>query len=649
MLDLLGSLEASELEIGNLGDVLHALETSGSVKYVPFDASRIDLLPRAATLRPEKTQAPQNRRVTENPQLMFPAGVGPGAHAIAPVRPGETREYDRYVAGGLSSGKFEAVEHAKAGGGVFCIGKASGDRLRAIWNGSDLSSRTAPPPMPPGLMTPETLGRMEFSHRPVMSKRDGQVLFDQLRVPDALVPYLAAPPTTLRRLAKAGADPQLLAILRSSGLRRDKKCFPCSRVWPMGFSWASWAAQSHTLALKNSSLIPVSASLAQDMAAPAGEASACGVATDDIILLSGGSQAEALLDVKSLDEACDLFGMGRRREKDVNLASDGVAVGLALLHGGSKWGAPATTVWKIWRQVAALLLTAQTTPRSVQIVIGSISWLNLLQRLLFCLLYRVYGFTSLPGEDVTRPLPDRVKAELLRCALLVFFWNRSTTASWYPLIAFTDASTTGLGGVAAPLPAHVLQALARVSFGPSEQLILDRPHEPVRSRTKGSRSWILLVPRSGMRVVLKEQRSDGDHINVAESRAVIRWLQRVVRDPTSWGGKLFVLVDSRATLGAFSKGRSSSWSVNRILQQALSLCLPARISLHLAYTPSEFNIGDLPSRGRTILQGSRRTWNARAFDRMGIIHDLGTHRQRGPPLQRWLNVDPSGTAVPPAC
>ena len=554
-------LLSQPLRADSLDEVVRGLEQATSVNCVPFNSDKIDLLPRAATLDPSGTQAPHLRRVAETPSRSFPGGVGPGAAAIPRVRPGEVREYDRYVARGLAAGKFEPVRNALAGGGVLCIPKSSGDRLRAIWNGADISGRTAPAPMPPGLMTPEALGRMEFPRPPLMSKRDGEVLFDQLSVPRPLVPYLAAPSTTIRRLTKAGASLEVLDALREAGLQRDTRFFPCSKVWPMGFSWASWAAQSHTLALKDTSLLPRSMALAQDKAAPVGDPTACGVATDDIILLSSGTRAEALRDVQSLDDACDLFGMSRKREKDVSLQPEGVAVGLALQDSGRTWGPPPTSTWKVWLHAAALARVATTTPRAVQTAVGTITWLSLIRRLLFCLLFRVYGFTSLPDEDLRRELPSRVKAELLRSALLGAVWTRPTVSSWYSLMAFTDASTTGLGAVAAPLPLHSLQALSRVSFGPSEQVILDRPHERVRARTKGSRSWVMLIPRDSMKIVLQERRSDAAHINVAEGRAVIRWLQRAVRDPAAWRTKLFIVVDSRVAWGAFTKGRSSSWAV----------------------------------------------------------------------------------------
>jgi len=141
-----------------------------------------------------------------------------------------------------------------------------------------------------------------------------------------------------------------------------------------------------------------------------------------------------------------------------------------------------------------------------------------------------------------------------------------------------------------------------------------------------------------MRVVLKERRRDAAHINVAEGRAVLRWLQRVVRTKEAWDHKLVIVVDSRVVKGAFDKGRSPSWSINRIIQQVASLALVAGLWLEILYTPSEFNVGDLPSRHRVVNQGERRELRDDFFDRLGLIRDLGTPRQRGPPLRGLASV-----------
>jgi len=313
---LLG-LAAAGLEPYNAAAVYASLHAASAAVYADFDASRIDLLPEAAQLDPCPSMDPRLRNLACDPTELFPAGVGPGVSAIPRIKAGEVEQYDLFVAGGLSSGKFVAVRNAKAGGSFFCIEKKGGARLRAIWNGQDISSRTLPSPLPPELLTPECLGKMDFDVCPRLSKLDGQVLFDQLRVPPALSPFLCGPSTTLRRLAKAGADPNLLSALRAQGWKRDDKLYPGSNVWPMGFSWASWAAQSHTVALRAAAALHPSSVLAQDRPVPSGESAVSGVATDDIVVLTSGTSFAASRDVLSFKRASSIYGMRRNEPKDV--------------------------------------------------------------------------------------------------------------------------------------------------------------------------------------------------------------------------------------------------------------------------------------------------------------------------------------------
>ena len=215
---------------------------------------------------------------------------------------------------------------------------------------------------------------------------------------------------------------------------------------------------------------------------------------------------------------------------------------------------------------------------------------------------------------------------------------KPTCLKWYEVLAFTDASDTGLGIVSAPVPAHALRALSRVAAAPDSQVLLDRPHEKVRARTTPSKSWVMFLSHASMKIVLSEPRHDSNHINVAEGMAVLRWLQRLCRSGCCWQSKLTIIVDSKVVKGALDKGRSPSIALNRVIRHIASIALAAGLWLDIFYTPSEFNIGDLPSRHKKIGQGEKRTLRTAFFDRLGLIHDLGLPRQRGPSLKRLGQV-----------
>ena len=477
---------------------------------------------------------------------------------------------------------------------------------------------------------------MDFPVPPVIAKRDGRVLFDQLRVPPELVPYLAWPPTTRRRLRRAGATTQLLRQLDLLGLPRDAPYYPCSLVWAMGFAWASFAAQSHTVALREASGAHSSTVLAQDAPSPAGESLATGVATDDVIMLFAGAKYSAQRDLDMMDDAAVLYGMERNTTKDVDLERTGTAVGISLVDGGARWAAPPGTIWRVWTQVLALVRRRRGSPLALQTATGSITWLHLLRRPLFALLRRVYSFCEKGDPQHQRDLSPALCSELLVNAVMGAFWEKPTALRWCTELGFTDASDTGLGVVRVGVPDHALMALARAASGHMDHVILDIPHEPVRPRAAGTRSWVLILSRHSMRAALREPRKDTAHINIAEARAVLRWVQIITRSASARGCKLVVVVDSKVVRGALNKGRSPSWSLNRVLQQIDAVALACGVWLEVLYTPSEFNVGDLPSRDQLIFDSGKHHLTRDFHEHLGLIRDLGTPRARGPPLRRLL-------------
>ena len=61
--------------------------------------------------------------------------------------------------------------------------------------------------------------------------------------------------------------------------------------------------------------------------------------------------------------------------------------------------------------------------------------------------------------------------------------------------------------------------------------------------------------------------------------------------------RLLFLLDARAVLGAFAKGRSSAPSLFRAVRQAAALQLAGDLVVRWVYITSESNLADAPSRG----------------------------------------------------
>ena len=88
------------------------------------------------------------------------------------------------------------------------------------------------------------------------------------------------------------------------------------------------------------------------------------------------------------------------------------------------------------------------------------------------------------------------------------------------------------------------------------------------------------------------------HINVNEARVFKSWVKSVAR--SSHRVRSTALLDSRVTIGAAAKGRSSSFAISRILHSSLGYVLGGGLYFSLLHCYSEDNVADAPSRGRDV-------------------------------------------------
>ena len=126
-----------------------------------------------------------------------------------------------------------------SGGVIFPVGKKDSDKVREVWHGAAVSDAAEPPPPPPHLLTPTSLLGLEASvEKPMLvSKRDGRCLFDQLRLPASLVPYMGRPPLRGRDIVDTGLwDLRTLRSLAPAAKSLSlTMLYPRSLAWPMGF------------------------------------------------------------------------------------------------------------------------------------------------------------------------------------------------------------------------------------------------------------------------------------------------------------------------------------------------------------------------------------------------------------------------------
>ena len=96
--------------------------------------------------------------------------------------------------------------------------------------------------------------------------------------------------------------------------------------------------------------------------------------------------------------------------------------------------------------------------------------------------------------------------------------------------------------------------------------------------------------------VLAARYSREEHINVLELKANLLHLRWRLRAKKRMGSRFLHLLDSQVCLGVLTKGRSSSWRLNRVLNRCNSLTLAAGLFPLYGYVRSDWNTSDRPSR-----------------------------------------------------
>ena len=139
--------------------------------------------------------------------------------------------------------------------------------------------------------------------------------------------------------------------------------------------------------------------------------------------------------------------------------------------------------------------------------------------------------------------------------------------------------------------------------------------------------------------LLRYKFNKGNHINVLEARTYKTWLKHCSKKYPNH--RLLALLDSRVTLGAAAKGRSSSFAISRVLQGCLGYILGGGLypgGLHIC---SAKNRSDAPSRNRKVPPPTKehpiwltelREGNTEPFDM--ILAASGYQR----PVGRWIRL-----------
>ena len=206
-------------------------------RSVPLLSSACDVLDRSGLVEPTPFLPVDYRELVADDEFMFPAPPA-GLDKFSGPKGEHRIEYLRLMLREMRSGKTELRDHFRGGGTIFAVGRAGG-KQRAVWDGKRVTGIAASPPKPPHLASPAALRDVEIrpGQRLRMWKRDGKCLFDQLRLPAALVPFMGRPPFTIREFCAATgiSFDSAREFWRGRGaLALDSVVYPVGRVWARG-------------------------------------------------------------------------------------------------------------------------------------------------------------------------------------------------------------------------------------------------------------------------------------------------------------------------------------------------------------------------------------------------------------------------------
>jgi len=298
-----------------------------------------------------------------------------------------------------------------------------------------------------------------------------------------------------------------------------------------------------------------------------------------------------------LDAAMLECGMQKHPGKDVDDVTSGTCVGVDLCD-GTEWRAPPSAVWPILLAVLAVAQGGHASPGAVRGLLGSMQWFDLLERGKLSMYDNVYEFCRRTPEWFVVALPSNVVNELLCGCVQGMFWRFDMQRPFDCRIIATDASTAfGLGGCYAKAPATFVQSLARADTKGGDHVVLSGPMPDADGRIYAGRAHEAPLQQSDFKVFLRHRLHDNAHINVKEGRAFLASLRWFLRTEANQDKRVTFLVDSKVWIGAVSKGRSSSYDLNRLLRQVAALCMVGGITLHVVFIPTKWNPADAPSRG----------------------------------------------------
>ena len=240
----------------------------------------------------------------------------------------------------------------------------------------------------------------------------------------------------------------------------------------MGFSWSSYVAQETLLRVLAEAGLREDAVISTDGLAPIDLSETFSLATDDVMIFSDRGPGGTLAATERLEKQLDAHGIAKHAAKDVTDATSAICVGVELVN-GTHWWPPIPRMWDLILAIMHLVVLRKCSPSAVRARLGSLQWLDLLQRCKLSLYDTVYAFARQRDEWTVVDVPTSVLQEMVSSIILAPFWDLDMTTPHLPFIGATDASTVfGFGASIAPMSLDEIRKIARLSTKAGDHVTL---------------------------------------------------------------------------------------------------------------------------------------------------------------------------------
>jgi hypothetical protein len=277
--------------------------------------------------------------------------------------------------------------------------------------------------------------------------------------------------------------------------------------------------------------------------------------------------------------------------------------GTEVLGASGLVAAPLEKRQQLSRLGFSLLADARVTVRLLRMWSGALVHPFMHRRALMCVFHRYYTFMNAhPDGPVFRMAAD-ITDEVLASILVLPHAYTNIRSSISNTIVATDSTVSTAGACEARVPSRLARTLLRTAEQRGEYVRLDWNSTELEMPTTAMSPPDKRVDRLALSLPWGNPRTWEhrclQHINLQEIRALFDHL-------TLLGGRglrnsrVVCMNDSRVTVGAVNKGRSSSMVLNGLLRKQLGTTLGYGLYPALVWVSTHANPADYPSRHREL-------------------------------------------------